>query len=154
MASPVRADWLMNKSLASSKRRSAGIMSPADSRTMSPGTSDSIGTSAKSPSPTGGRLVGSMLLNESGADSEQHHQHDDDRRAHVADEIGNGRQRQQQRVEGISRAAPNLLQDRWFSLARNQVEPEILEPACSFFAREAREARPQPLAQRLGRELT
>jgi len=95
-----------------------------------------------------------MLLNESGADCEQHHQHDDDRRAHVPDKIGNGRQRQQERIEGISRAAPNLLQDRWFALARDQVEPEILEPTCRFFLGEARRARPQPLAQRLGRELT
>src|SRR6516162_3880615 len=171
MASPVRADWLMNKSLASSKRRSAGIMSPADSLTMSPGTSNSIGTSANSPSPAagrrftlvgglyhcaqaGGRLVGSMLLNESSADCEQHHQHDDDRRAHVADEIGNRRQCQQERIEGISRAAPNLLEDRWFSLARDQVEPEILEPACGSFVGQAHRARLQPLAQRLGRELT
>ena len=95
-----------------------------------------------------------MLLNESSADCEQHHQHDDDRRAHVADEIGNRRQCQQERIEGISRAAPNLLEDRWFSLARDQVEPEILESACGFFVGEAREARSEPLAQRLGRELT
>ena len=55
---------------------------------------------------------------------------------------------------GDMRAAPNLLQDRWFSLARDQVEPEILESACGFFVGEAREARSEPLAQRLGRELT
>ena len=35
----------MNRSLASSRRRSAGIMSPAESRTTSPGTSCSIGIS-------------------------------------------------------------------------------------------------------------
>ena len=37
--SPVIADWLTNRSLADSSRMSAGIMSPADSSTTSPGTS-------------------------------------------------------------------------------------------------------------------
>ena len=39
MASPVSAAWLTKRSLALMRRRSAGIMSPADSRTTSPGTS-------------------------------------------------------------------------------------------------------------------
>ena len=37
--SPVIADWLTNRSLAVSRRQSAGIMSPADSTMMSPCTS-------------------------------------------------------------------------------------------------------------------
>ena len=45
IASPVSVDWLMKRSFAEISLRSAGIMSPADSRTMSPGTSCSIGTS-------------------------------------------------------------------------------------------------------------
>ena len=45
IASPVSAAWLTNRSFAEISRRSAGIMSPADNRTMSPGTSCSIGTS-------------------------------------------------------------------------------------------------------------
>ena len=43
--SPVMADWLTNRSLATITRQSAGIMSPADSMTMSPGTSCLIGSS-------------------------------------------------------------------------------------------------------------
>ena len=39
MASPVSEDWLTNRSLAEISRMSAGIMSPADKSTMSPGTS-------------------------------------------------------------------------------------------------------------------
>ena len=45
MDSPVRLAWMMNRSLLESSRRSAGIMSPADRRTMSPGTSSDNGTS-------------------------------------------------------------------------------------------------------------
>ena len=51
MASPVKADWLTKKSFASSSRKSAGIMSPADNRTISPGTNVSIGISSKSACP-------------------------------------------------------------------------------------------------------
>ena len=40
--SPVRLDWLTNKSFDSTMRTSAGIMSPADSITTSPGTSSSL----------------------------------------------------------------------------------------------------------------
>ena len=39
------ADWLTNRSLALSTRQSAGIMSPADSTTKSPGTTSHSGTS-------------------------------------------------------------------------------------------------------------
>ncbi|MNT76416.1 hypothetical protein D3C72_2154160 [compost metagenome] len=39
------AAWLTNRSLAESKRQSAGIMSPADSTMMSPCTSWRIGSS-------------------------------------------------------------------------------------------------------------
>jgi hypothetical protein len=46
-ASPVSADWLTNKSLAISTRQSAGIMSPADNATRSPGTSSRIGSSTR-----------------------------------------------------------------------------------------------------------
>ena len=45
IASPVSAAWLTKRSFAEISLRSAGIMSPADNRTMSPGTSCSIGTS-------------------------------------------------------------------------------------------------------------
>ena len=45
IASPVSVDWLTNRSFAEISRKSAGIMSPADSNTMSPGTTCSIGTS-------------------------------------------------------------------------------------------------------------
>ena len=48
--SPVRADWLTNKSLAPRMRRSAGIMSPAERCTRSPTTSSSRGISAFWPS--------------------------------------------------------------------------------------------------------
>ena len=43
--SPVSADCAMNRSRAASTRQSAGIMSPADSSTRSPGTSWRIGIS-------------------------------------------------------------------------------------------------------------
>ena len=43
--SPVRMDWLMNKSLDCSRRTSAGTMSPAHKRMTSPGTSSLIGSS-------------------------------------------------------------------------------------------------------------
>ena len=43
--SPVRDDWLMNKSFASIMRTSAGIISPADRWTISPATASSSGIS-------------------------------------------------------------------------------------------------------------
>ncbi|MNQ47061.1 hypothetical protein D3C85_608920 [compost metagenome] len=43
--SPVNAAWATNRSLAFRIRQSAGIMSPADSSTTSPGTSSASGTS-------------------------------------------------------------------------------------------------------------
>ena len=46
--SPVSDDWLTKRSLVSMTRTSAGIMSPAASVTMSPGTSSSIGSSSTS----------------------------------------------------------------------------------------------------------
>ena len=49
--SPVIADWLTNRSFAASRRRSAGIMSPAASRSTSPGTSCSTGSSTSCDAP-------------------------------------------------------------------------------------------------------
>ena len=46
--SPVIEAWPTNRSLAESTRRSAGIMSPADSASTSPGTSWRIGSSTRS----------------------------------------------------------------------------------------------------------
>jgi hypothetical protein len=46
IASPVSVDWLMKRSFAAISLMSAGIMSPADNNTISPGTSCSIGTSS------------------------------------------------------------------------------------------------------------
>ena len=48
--SPVRADWLTNRSFAASIRISAGIISPADSQTISPTTTSSRGISFLIPS--------------------------------------------------------------------------------------------------------
>ncbi len=48
-ASPVSTAWLMNRSRDSIRRMSAGIMSPADRRTMSPTTSSPMGISRSSP---------------------------------------------------------------------------------------------------------
>lgn len=64
IASPVSADWLMNRSLAESSRQSAGIMSPADSAIRSPGTRSRIGTSMRSapPVPSSGRSTVEVLL--------------------------------------------------------------------------------------------
>ena len=47
--SPVRADWLKNRSLALRIRRSAGIISPADRWMMSPTTISSMGRSSRLP---------------------------------------------------------------------------------------------------------
>ena len=46
--SPVRPDWLTNRSLAERIRTSAGIMSPAERCTMSPTTRSSMGISSLS----------------------------------------------------------------------------------------------------------
>mmetsp|Transcript_37512 Transcript_37512/g.87391 ORF Transcript_37512/g.87391 Transcript_37512/m.87391 type:complete len:373 (-) Transcript_37512:1648-2766(-) len=62
MASPVRADWLMNRSLASISRRSAGTISPADKRTTSPGTRLSRGRSVKRPSSRSRRRTLAQVL--------------------------------------------------------------------------------------------
>jgi hypothetical protein len=51
MASPVSVAWLTWRSLAVSRRRSAGTRSPAASWTMSPGTNASTGTSRSADAP-------------------------------------------------------------------------------------------------------
>ncbi len=48
--SPVNEDWFTNKSFAQIKRASAGIISPVDRLTISPGTISSIGISWVTPS--------------------------------------------------------------------------------------------------------
>ena len=48
--SPVRLDWLTNRSRAVNSRTSAGIMSPAATMTTSPGTTSRNGISRGSPS--------------------------------------------------------------------------------------------------------
>ena len=50
--SPVRLDWITNRSLQETRRRSAGIMSPAARRTTSPGTRWPSGISRAWPSRT------------------------------------------------------------------------------------------------------
>ncbi len=47
--SPVKADWATKVSLVVRKRTSAGSMSPADSRIISPGTTSSMGISTTLP---------------------------------------------------------------------------------------------------------
>ena len=63
IASPVSAAWLTCKSFVASSRRSAGTRSPAESCTMSPGTSWSIGTScACEPSACGRRRTVAVVF--------------------------------------------------------------------------------------------
>ena len=65
MDSPVMAACETNKSLAVSTRQSAGIMSPADSQTRSPGTSSLMATSmrrASAPAACAGRSTVAVLL--------------------------------------------------------------------------------------------
>ena len=55
--SPVSEDWLTNRSLVSTTRTSAGIMSPAASRITSPATRSPMGRSRHSPSRTTAMVV-------------------------------------------------------------------------------------------------
>ena len=59
----------------------------------------------------GGGVVGAMLLDEGGRDRQDDHDQDDDGGAQVAEKIGRRRKREQQRVQGVLRAPPQLLDD-------------------------------------------
>lgn len=54
------AAWLTKRSLALSRRQSAGIMSPADSRITSPGTRRWMGSSARPPASSGDARAGAL----------------------------------------------------------------------------------------------
>ena len=79
--------------------------------------------------PRGG-LVRPVLLDERGRCRQHHHGGDDNRRPHVAQEPGDDRQRQQQRVQRVPGTAPQFLRDRRPALARDQIEPEL--PQATF----------------------
>ena len=84
--SPVRVAWMTNRSLAERSRTSPGIMSPAESFTMSPGTSccsgissglavaDDRGGDADHRLELGGGRVGAGLLHEAQGHAQHHHQ--------------------------------------------------------------------------------
>ena len=127
MASPVSVDWLIKRSFAEISRMSAGIMSPADSSTMSPGTTWPIADIAVPRSavlPAHGRfglnhapqricrLGRAMLLKETERDAEQDHDCDDDRRPLVAEQIGHCSECQQKHVERVDGAADDFNEDR------------------------------------------
>ncbi len=60
--SPVRMAWLMKRSFAETRRKSAGTMSPAARCTMSPATSSPTGTSMRSLWPSDARRVTVAVL--------------------------------------------------------------------------------------------
>ena len=95
-----------------------------------------------------------MLLDEGGADRQDDHQGDDDRRPHVAQKIGNACQGEQQRVQRITGATPDFLQDRRFSLARDEIMTELLEALSSIVSREAVNAGTKALARFVGVQAT
>jgi hypothetical protein len=70
------------------------------------------------------RLVGAVLLDKGRTDREYDHNGDDDRRPHIAKEIGDHCQGKQQPVEGIIGATPDFLGDCWPSLTSNEIEPK------------------------------
>jgi hypothetical protein len=64
-----------------------------------------------------------VLLNERCYDGEENHNDNDKGSAQVSQEIGDRRQRKEQGVERVFGSAPNFLQDRGLSLARDEIEP-------------------------------
>ena len=138
IASPVSVDWLMKRSFAEISLRSAGIMSPADSNTMSPGTSCSIGTSTWSCASAPvcrrtvafidtirlqlvGSIVGTMFLDEAQRDAQNHHDGDHDRGPLIAQEVGCGRKREQKQVQRVDRAADELAENRMARLVSDLI---------------------------------
>ena len=69
----------------------------------------------------GGRLVGTMLLDERRHDRKDHHCGNNRGGPHVAQKIGNRRQREQQSVERIFRAVDELVNDAGAVLPRDLV---------------------------------
>jgi hypothetical protein len=112
--SPVRLAWMMNRSLQDRMRTSAGIMSPAARRTISPGTSSASAISrslavanhrrgdADHGLQLGRRGVGARLLNETQSHAQNDHQQHHDGGAQIARgrrQHGQQRQQDDQRVE-------------------------------------------------------
>ena len=122
------------------------------SRTTSPGTSSSIGISQSNGSAARRHaaalaVVCTMARSRAAAlfercswtkavrDRQHHHDGDDNGGPHVAQEKGDGRQRQQQHVERVPGTAPQFLRDRRPALARDQIEPGFPQAAFGLSSR-------------------
>jgi hypothetical protein len=75
------------------------------------------------------------------------HRRNHDRGSEITQEIGDHRERQQQRVERVSGTAPEFLRNCWLSLARHQVVTVVREAACCFVRGEAVATRPKSLTR-------
>ena len=69
MDSPVSVDWLMNRSFATKTRASAGTISPAERKMISPGTSSFKGISIRTPARCTVAVVLTISLSFSAAES-------------------------------------------------------------------------------------
>ena len=169
IASPVSVDWLRKRSFAEISLRSAGIMSPADSRTISPGTSCSIGTSTWScaSAPVCRRTVAvidTIRCSLSAALLERcswmklsemlrtHHDGDHDRGSLIAQEVGRGRKREQKQVQRVDRAADELAENCMSRLVSDSIQSRRTEPLLDLVGREARRGAGKSLQCIVGRK--
>jgi hypothetical protein len=84
----------------------------------------------------GGGFIRSMLLDEGGHDRQHHHDDDHDGGPDIAEKIGGRGKRQQQRVQRIFDAPPDLLCDRRLALAGDQIGAVGREALRSHVGRE------------------
>jgi hypothetical protein len=84
-----------------------------------------------------GGIVGTMFLNEAQRDAQKHHDGDHDRRTLIAQEVGCGRERQEQQVQWVDRAADKLTENRMARLMSDLIQSRCLEPIFDLVGREA-----------------
>ena len=149
---------MMNKSLAAISRTSPGIMSPADSFTMSPGTSCWSGISFGWPSRTTVAVTLIIALSLAAALSarvsctkrsdtprttiDQHHRA---AARNVAGGVGEDGQDRQQDHQRIADGDPKPVQPLVLPFLRDLVGAVLLQPRRRFFLAQAGRRRAQPL---------
>jgi hypothetical protein len=85
-----------------------------------------------------------VFLDEGCRNRQHDHRGNHDGRADVAQEIGDHSQRQQQRVQRVARAIPDLLRDRRLAFSRNEVGSKLLQPRCRFLGKHSVRRRAHP----------
>ena len=97
-------------------------------------------------------LVRTMFLDETQRDAQAHHDRDHDGDPLIAQEVGRGRERQQQQVQRVDRPADQLADDRMARRLRDLVGTDRAQPRLDLPGREALRGSVNPLQRFVRRQ--